>query len=62
MTFANLVRLNVYTTDVDELIKHFGPLTSLLGNSNSRFSSTLLGVARLPVPQLLVMLEATAAD
>lgn len=62
MTFANLVRLNVYTTDVDELIKHFAPLTSLLGKSDSRFASTLLGVARLPVPELMVMLEATAVD
>jgi enamine deaminase RidA (YjgF/YER057c/UK114 family) len=59
MTLANIVRLNVYTTDVDEYLKHFAGLTDRFGNS--RFATTLLGVAQLPA-QLLVMLEATAVD
>ena len=46
MTLANVVRLNVYTTDVEGLIQHFG----------------VLGVASLAGPQLLVALEATAMD
>jgi enamine deaminase RidA (YjgF/YER057c/UK114 family) len=60
MTLANVVRLNVYTTDVDEYLKHLPGLTDRFGNS--RYATTLLGVAQLPAPQLLVMLEATAVD
>jgi enamine deaminase RidA (YjgF/YER057c/UK114 family) len=60
MTLANVARLNVYTTDVDEYLKHFASLTDRFGNS--RFATTLLGVAQLPAPRLLVLLEATAVD
>ncbi len=60
MTLANIVRLNVYTTDIDELInKHFPRITDRFGNS--RYATSVLGVAHLPA-QLLVMLEATAVD
>src|SRR5919204_6394307 len=47
MTLANVVRLNVYTTDVDELAKHWSRLTNRFGNSDGRFATTLLGVTRL---------------
>jgi hypothetical protein len=60
MTLANVVRLNVYTTDFDELVKHWTSLSGRFGNSGSRFVTTLLGVTRLFTPQLLVILEATA--
>jgi enamine deaminase RidA (YjgF/YER057c/UK114 family) len=60
MTLANVARLNVYTTDVGEYLKHFASLTNRFGKS--RFATTLLGVAQLPAPQLLVLLEATAVD
>ena len=62
MALANVVRLNVYTTDVDTLLQHFAMLTDRFGGADGRFASTLLGVARLAVPQLLVELEATAMD
>jgi enamine deaminase RidA (YjgF/YER057c/UK114 family) len=62
MTLANVVRLNVYTTDVDEYVKHFGSLTDRFANADGRFATTLLGVTQLPAPQLLVLLEATAVD
>jgi enamine deaminase RidA (YjgF/YER057c/UK114 family) len=61
MTLANVVRLNVYTTDLDKYLEHFARLTERFGSSNGRFATTLLGVAQLPA-QLLVMLEATAVD
>ena len=60
MTLANIVRLNFYTTDVDELFKHFARVKDRFGNS--RYATTVLGVAQLPGPKLLVLLEATAAD
>jgi enamine deaminase RidA (YjgF/YER057c/UK114 family) len=60
MTPADVVRLNAYTTDVDELFKLFPRITERFGAEN-RFATTVLGVAQLPA-QLLVMLEATAVD
>jgi enamine deaminase RidA (YjgF/YER057c/UK114 family) len=60
MTLANVVRLNVYTSDVDEYLKNFSTLTDRFGDS--RFATSLLGVSQLPAPQLLVLLEATAVD
>jgi enamine deaminase RidA (YjgF/YER057c/UK114 family) len=60
MTLANVVRLNAYATDLDELLKHWATLTDRFGET--RFVTSLLGVTQLPAPQLLVMLEATALD
>jgi enamine deaminase RidA (YjgF/YER057c/UK114 family) len=62
MTLANVVRLNVYTTDFDELVKHWARVTDRFGNSDGGFATTLLGVTRLFTPQLLVLLEAIAVD
>ena len=62
MTLANIVRLNVYTTDVDELFKYWAHLPDRFGNSDGRFVTSVLGVTRLAAPQLLVLLEATAID
>jgi enamine deaminase RidA (YjgF/YER057c/UK114 family) len=62
MTFANVVRLNVYTTDFDEFVKHWTRLAARFEGSDGRFATSLLGVTRLFTPQLLVLLEATAVD
>jgi enamine deaminase RidA (YjgF/YER057c/UK114 family) len=62
MGLANVVRLNAYTTDFDELLKNWATLTGRFENSDGGFATTLLGVSRLPAPGLLVMLEATAVD
>jgi enamine deaminase RidA (YjgF/YER057c/UK114 family) len=62
VTFANVVRLNLYTTDVDTLLQHFAALVERFGGTGDRFASTLLGVARLAEPDRLVALEATAID
>jgi enamine deaminase RidA (YjgF/YER057c/UK114 family) len=60
MSLSDVVRLNVYTTDVEELLKNFSRLNDRFGDS--RYATSVLGVAQLPAPQLVVMLEATAAD
>ncbi len=62
MTLANVVRLNVFTTDVDELFKHWALLPDRFGSSDDRFVTSVLGVTRLAAPELLVLLEATAVD
>ena len=59
MTLANIVRLNVYTTDVEEVIQQFPILNERFGSN--RYATSVLGVASLPA-QFLVMLEATAVD
>ncbi|MET9578555.1 RidA family protein [Streptomyces sp. DT199] len=60
MSLANLVRLNVYTTDVDLLFPHYGVLASRLGAAGVAPTTTMLGVTRLAVPGQLVELEGTA--
>ena len=60
MSLANLVRLNVYTTDVDALFPHYGALVSRLGAAGVAPTTTMLGVTRLAVPDQMVELEGTA--
>ncbi|MFG3442944.1 RidA family protein [Nonomuraea sp. NPDC047897] len=60
MSLANLVRLNVYTTDVDRLFEHYGVLAARLGAAGVAPATTMLGVTRLAVPGLTVELEGTA--
>ena len=62
MTLADLVRMNVYTTDVDLLFQHYGVLASRLGAAGVAPTTTMLGVVRLAIPGQLVELEATAVS
>ena len=59
MTLANVVRLNIYARDVDELFKQFSRVNERFGDS--RYATTVLGAGQLPA-RFLVMLEATAVD
>jgi len=60
MSLENLVRLNVYTTDVDLLFQHYGGLASRLGAAGVAPTTTMLGVTRLAIPGQMVELEGTA--
>lgn len=60
MTLANLVRLNVYTTDIDALFPHCGELVGRLGAAGVAPATTMLEVSRLAIPGQLVELEGTA--
>jgi enamine deaminase RidA (YjgF/YER057c/UK114 family) len=62
MTLADVVRLTVYTTDVDELFRHWARLPARFGDAGGGWTTSVLGVGRLAAPQLLVLLEATAVD
>lgn len=62
MTLANVVRLNLYTTDVEALFGSIDVLGERLGAAGVTPPSTLLGVTRLAFPELMVEIEATAAD
>jgi enamine deaminase RidA (YjgF/YER057c/UK114 family) len=60
MTLANVVRLNYFVTDVDAYIANAGIVGARLAEAGCRPASTLLGVARLARPELLIEIEATA--
>jgi enamine deaminase RidA (YjgF/YER057c/UK114 family) len=60
MSLANLVRLNVHITDVDLLFQHYGVLAARLGQARVAPPTTMLGVSRLALPELMVELEGTA--
>ena len=62
MSLANLVRVNVYATDVDQLLPHYSLLARRLGAAGVAPTTTMLGVARLAVPGQLVELEGTAVS
>ena len=62
MSLADVVRMNIYTTDVDALLESYGVIAERLGGAGVQPPGTLLGVARLAYPELLVELEATAQD
>jgi enamine deaminase RidA (YjgF/YER057c/UK114 family) len=60
MTLADVVRFNIYTTDVDSLVGCFDVIAQRFGEAGVQPPSTLLGVTRLASPDLMVELEATA--
>lgn len=60
LELSDVVRLNVYTTDVDGLFEAYDVVAGRLGEAGCRQAGTLLGVSRLAFPELLVELEATA--
>ena len=62
MGLANITRLNIYTTDVDEAMRHFDVLGARMGPHNAAPPMTLLGVSRLAISELMIEFEATAAD
>lgn len=61
MSLINVIRLMIYTTDVDEALKNFDLLGMRFGPIQCAPPMTLLGVTRLAIPSLLFEIEATAA-
>jgi enamine deaminase RidA (YjgF/YER057c/UK114 family) len=59
MTLANIVRLNFYVTDLPAFLQASSRLTDKLP---TKPPGTLLGVAALFHPDILVEIEATAAE
>ncbi len=60
-SLGDVVRLNYYVTDIDAFFGAGETLGARLGQAGCRPASTLLGVASLAFPELLVEIEATAA-
>lgn len=59
---SDVVRLNIYTTDVDQTMEAWPVLQERLAKAGCRQASTLLGVARLYHPDILIEIEATAVQ
>ncbi|MGY1803259.1 RidA family protein [Blastococcus sp. SYSU D00922] len=60
MTLGDVVRLDIFTVDVDAFFASYGSVVERFGRAGVRPASTLLGISRLAFPELLVELEATA--
>lgn len=60
MGLANIAKLTVYATDVDLLFRNYGALMSRLGPAGATPPTTVLGVTRLALPELIVEIEAIA--
>jgi enamine deaminase RidA (YjgF/YER057c/UK114 family) len=59
-TLADVVRLNYYVTDIEAFFGAMETVGPRLAGENCRPASTLLAVAGLALPPLLVEIEATA--
>lgn len=57
---TNIVRLNMYTTDVPMFMERAGDIVPIMAGDGCRPVSTLLGVTALFEPELMIELEATA--
>lgn len=57
---TNIVRLNMYTTDIDGFMAAAEELIPIMAVDGCKPVSTLLGVTKLFEPELMVELEATA--
>lgn len=62
MDLTHIIRLNIYTTDVDAPLRHFDLLGARMGPLGAAPPMTLLGVTRLAMPSLMIEIEATAAS
>ena len=62
MNLANITKLGIYATDVDEALKNFDLFGARFGPLNAAPPMTLVGVTRLAIPGLMFEIEATAAD
>lgn len=60
MNLSNVVKLGVFTTDIDEALKNFDLMSMRFGPHQVAPPMTLLGVTRLAIPELLFEIEATA--
>lgn len=57
---SNIVRLNMYTTDVQAFMAAAGELVPIYAEDGCKPVCTLLGVSGLFEPELMIELEATA--
>lgn len=59
---SSVVRLTIYVTDLDAYLSAAPAVGERLAQAGVRHTSTLLGISRLALPELLVEIEATAVS
>ena len=59
-SLADVTRMNTYVTDMEAYWEHAGVVVRRLAGADCRPSGTLLHVAGLAMPELVIELEATA--
>jgi len=62
MDLGHVLRLAVYTTDLDAALRNLDLLGIRFGQAGCTPAMTLVEVSRLALPPLLIEIEATAAD
>jgi enamine deaminase RidA (YjgF/YER057c/UK114 family) len=58
--FKDIVRLNIFTTDVDKFFESYDAFITRLAEAGCRHTGCLIGVARLAFPEMMLEVEATA--
>ncbi len=61
-SLADIVRLNIYTTDVEACLQNFEAFLTRLKEGGYRHTCTLLGVTKLAWPETMVEIEVTAVS
>lgn len=61
-SFKDIVRLNIYTTDVDKFLENYDAFITRLAEAGCQHTGSLLGVTRLAYPEMMIELEATAVS
>ena len=61
-TLADVVRLKIFTTDMEAFLAVFPAFKARLEQAECHCAQTLIGVVRLAAPTLLVEIEAAAAQ
>lgn len=59
-SLADIVRLTIFTTDVDGFFENYDALIVRLAEGGCRYTGSLIGVQRLAFPEMMIELEATA--
>ena len=59
-SLKNVVRLNLYTTSIEQFFAAYGEVMGRLGTAGCQPSSTLVEVKALAFPELMIEIEATA--
>ncbi|WP_206490128.1 RidA family protein [Rhodococcus sp. KRD162] len=60
MSISNLVKLGIYTTDIDLLFRHYGLLMSRLLAAGVTPATTMVEVSRLAVPGQMIEIDGIA--
>lgn len=60
MSLANVVRVHLYTTHMDEFLHEYGVMAQRFAAAGIQPAATLLGVTRLFAPDIMIEIEAEA--